>query len=391
MIRIGTRIGRIALVAVLATFACASGVHADTTPRPLPPSPLQLHTSGQPQIAARALIAEVVVTPHDMWSFGTSGNHAPFAEHGNGSSWTSLPLPRPPHDFDPSLVGATATSPHDVWVVGDSSLGQGSATFAEHWDGHRWTLVPMADLGSVTGFLFAVSADSADDAWAAGVIVGDSHRALIEHWDGRAWHRVAVTDVRATVRGVVAISPDDAWAVGDTEGAYGGVAILHWDGTTWSRVHSPLEARRSLAQLAAVASSSPQDVWAVGSASGGLATLAMLWDGTAWTRAPTPNGVPGSPSLHRLLSVSVLPDGQAWAVGDQQRLSQKARPLAESWNGTRWRIVPVADPGGGASLLAVDGVSATSLWGAGVVTGERKPATLIESWNGHAWVLSGNA
>ncbi len=113
------------------------------------------------------------------------------------------------------------------------------------------------------------------------------------HWNGATWARVASPSPGGSNPGgsqlydVSAHSPHDAWAVGYywTRSAQNGL-ILRWNGTAWTRAASPNPSRRSNV-LREVRALSPSNAWAVGSyetASGELKTLILHWDGTSWTR-----------------------------------------------------------------------------------------------------------
>src|SRR5215471_16759378 len=138
------------------------------------------------------------------------------------------------------------------------------------------------------GQLFGVAATSARNAWAAGGEVS-SGKTLILHWDGTAWARVpSPTPVGETeLYAVAATSARNAWAVG------GGGALF------------------------GVAATSAGDAWAVGCAGncfqgfGGIKTLILHWNGTAWTRVPSPSPGVGS----ALSSVTAVSATSAWAVG----------------------------------------------------------------------------
>ena len=113
------------------------------------------------------------------------------------------------------------------------------------------------------------------------------------------------------LNGVAAISATDAWAVG-TYGTFK-TLILHWNGTAWTRVPSPDPSSVGINQLGAVAATSATDAWAVGrfGTSAGARVLILRWDGTAWIKAPAPT--PGCfPELDGVAATSA---SQAWAVG----------------------------------------------------------------------------
>lgn len=83
----------------------------------------------------------------------------------------------------------------------------------------------------------------------------------------------------------------------------------------WRVVPTPTAGPRD-SFLNAVAVVSPTDAWAVGMRrddAGRARTLAMRWDGRAWSTVPTPNF---SSADHRLSSVAIVSRDLVWAVGD---------------------------------------------------------------------------
>ena len=173
--------------------------------------------------------------------------------------------------------------PDDAWAVGVRGNGV-VHTLIEHWDGRRWSVVrspspPGAHGTGPFAGLRAVTAISANDAWAAGESGGSARapatRTLIEHWNGRRWTIVPSPNVRSArgvindmLSGISASRPDDAWAVGlwgsrpRVSGSTGDHSlVLHWNGRGWSRVQTPAVARRS--SLQAVATTGER-AWAVG-------------------------------------------------------------------------------------------------------------------------------
>ena len=93
--------------------------------------------------------------------------------------------------------------------------------------------------------------------------------------------------------------------------------ILHWNGARWRRTLSPSPPAPGGDFLGAVSSSSADNAWAVGSTTKGQ-MLAEHWNGTSWRVVP----IPGCDSL---AGVSVLPSGRARAVGS---------PPILHWNGS---------------------------------------------------------
>jgi hypothetical protein len=173
-----------------------------------------------------------------------------------------------------------------------------------------------------------------------------------------------------------AVGPTDVWAVG-----YSGSdsLALHWDGTAWTAVPLPYFSGTWLRGVAAVAAN---DVWAVGDdggSMGGGMMLIFLWDGTAWTRVATPGSLIGQ--LHGITAISAT---DIWVVG-WRAPNTILTPLALHWDGTSWSEVPTPDPQPGLiGLFAVDASSSTAVWAVGEVATPRF-SLIIMHWDGTVW------
>jgi hypothetical protein len=158
-----------------------------------------------------------------------------------------------------------------------------------------------------------------------------------------------------------------------------------WNGTRWSVVPSPSPIS-VLSQLNGVSCVSAVACTAVGYyfANGDYRTLVESWNGTRWSVVPSPS--PGS--IPNLLEVSCVSAVACTAVGNTGGDSlSSARTLVESWNGTRWSVVPSPSPGSIPFLVDVSCVSAVACTAVGS-TGTYHVVTLIESWNGTRWSVA---
>lgn len=292
----------------------------------------------------------------------------PYALRWNGSAWTEASVPLPPTSQGTSLLAVSGSSPTDVWAVGTKMIPNNlSRTFATHWDGTAWTIVPTPNAGSPrTGVLSGVVAVAADDAWAVGSTSGQGgpERTLVLHWDGSEWSVIPSPNKGPWPNGladVSAVSPDDLWAVGSwrTKAFVSRSLAIHWDGSAWHRVPSPSPGTKDvvLSGISAVAS---DDVWTVGIR--GLRGLAERWDGSAWTVVPVPN-----PSANAGLSdVAAVSGTDAWAVGSWVDLGQRrVATQVQRWNGSGWGLTPTQHVGTSDNgLAAVDAVP-TRQWTVG--------------------------
>jgi hypothetical protein len=355
------------------------------------------------------LAAMAAVSARDIWAVGaftrdpTKAQVTTLIEHWDGTRWTIVGAP---HDAasTPSgqpgalLSGVAATSSHDVWAVGAVARAERSnngnerdldQTLAEHWNGSRWSVVPVID-ETPDDALVAVSARSSSDVWAVGT---SNHTVdpslsfvtpLVEHWDGTRWSLVHVPTpgldpanagaVAAVVAGynagafkeyddasfsaVHAIAADDVWAVGmitrhDGPGdAPTQTFTEHWDGTAWRVVNAPDVQVGQLQHgaddsLNAVTATRRDDVWAVGAASP-QGTLTLHWDGTSWTVIPSAH----AGTFSYLSDVAAISATNVWAVGN----------AIEHWDGRRWTQTATIGGKTFAPLAAITAVSANDIW-----------------------------
>src|ERR1700731_5485251 len=94
-----------------------------------------------------------------------------------GSTFQVVPTPN--ENFNSDLFAASASSPNDIWAVGQSTI---------HFDGTKWTAFPAPFInGENTAFLQGVVALSPSSAWAVGNVIGGNPGQIIEQWDGTKW------------------------------------------------------------------------------------------------------------------------------------------------------------------------------------------------------------
>ncbi len=159
---------------------------------------------------------------------------------------------------------------------------------------------------------------------------------------------------------------------------------------TWS-VQSPNGFGPAAATLASVSCLSAASCVAVGQVEGpGLdmqSTLIEAFNGTRWTRQPSPNAV-GQPQSG-LGAVSCASATSCVAVGSSQSSDGSSRRLAERWNGTSWSIEFTPSPPG-ATDTAFGGVTCRAATDCTIV-GAALGAPLIEHWNGSSWSIVATA
>lgn len=334
------------------------------------------------------LNAVTALSATNIWAVGGG-----WTEHWDGHAWSIVQSDNPY-----VLTGVSAVSANDIWAVGsgtnDNVVGCAGPSFilSEHWDGSRWSGVPVAipsqqAVNSIS--LTSVAAVSTHDVWAVGgissILMGDRRPAytpVIEHWDGTAW-RVVTGPSDVTTRGltgVAASSGGTVWAVGQSmlSNEAGPTYVEQWDGHQWSVVHSPSPGTLSN-MLNGVSAVAADDIWAVGSSASGA--LAEHWNGTNWS------AVSSSSAGHEGLlnaaynGVSAVSSKDAWAVGSGEKVNTGSAVLIDHWNGTQWSVAPGMPSGKDAFgvLNAVSADASNDVWAVG---------GNLWHWDGARWSIA---
>ncbi|MFI6596927.1 hypothetical protein ACIBHX_11770 [Nonomuraea sp. NPDC050536] len=334
---------------------------AQADPRPVTVEAWQHSTSAR--LDSDGSLSDVVaLSPNDVWAVGQQGiwdlwQNRGTIRHWNGTSWAEAAI-RDATGAD-NLRGVTATSPSDVWAVGDGHdgvpyLANGDVTGFDRvrpqqlrvgdWLGgidarpgrvvavgsrERNGLIVTGERGAWTaqttkekGALYAVSGPFA---------VGDTGSApLILKYADNAWKSVPVPSIPGGyLRDVQADGVKRAIAVGGVHQADGGVGplVLMWNGKKWQR--QKLEAGN--ARLYGVAGDGKGRFWIAGYDPAQPAEAYMLRceKGACATMRGEP--VKGRSSI-RLQAVAYVPGkGSVWAVGHSVDRNDRYTDVVESF------------------------------------------------------------
>jgi carboxypeptidase family protein len=270
--------------------------------------------------------------------------------------------------------------------------GLGSTHAAAATQPVAWGTTSSAPAGAL-GELFGVAAASSSDVLAVGGFnPGQPPTAVLikpyaEHWTGAAWSATTVPlgsvfpsgEQAAQLNGVTEAAAGDGWAVGtvsDLSSLASRTLAYHWDGTAWTRFPTPDPAGQSLPnQLNAVVARATNDVWAAGYDNyPSEASLVLHWNGTAWHQVSVPN-------IGALDAVAVAP-GRVWVAGGNR---------VAVFNGTAWTKLP-APPVASQDSVFITGLAhnAAGLWAVGnqefsCGEGGVCTASYAALWNGTAW------
>jgi hypothetical protein len=226
--------------------------------------------------------------------------------------------------------------------------------------------------------------------WATGVSNSSPPSLAVLQLKSGTWRysTVGAAPPLADPRDLSVLSAADVWVVGDVAGGVAALA-LHWNGSSWSSRPPPVPSGASGVQLNRVeAIRGTNKVIAVGyyAKSSHFYPYAVLWTGSKWqvmTAPPSPQG--------EFDGVVVLSPSSAWAVGNTDPSLVYPKSLIEHWNGTRWQLVSTPNTAFGNFLISVDARSSKDVWAAGYTTSAKGFGTLAMHWNGLRWSLAATA
>jgi hypothetical protein len=299
-------------------------------------------------------------SPSDIWAVGQSTIHY------NGTSWTAFPAPMIGGNNTSFLGGVVDISPTLAWAAGTVNIGLANpGQVIEQWNGTAWSVYPGPQFAAGDQpSIFGMASTSADDIWAVGDLLEDGGQiltGLFEHWNGQEWTYTTGGPGVPILSAASADATGDAWAVGYNEDIIDEDATLamHWNGTSWRSVSTP-NVGQGNNQLNAVIALAPNNVWAAGLStpvappqSAATLTLIEHYDGTSWSVVPSPNVGPNSGyQSNRLFGLTADSPDDIWAFGSYFAAdgSGHQMTLLLHWNGTKWAIVPSPNPTKGGFL-----------------------------------------
>jgi hypothetical protein len=318
-----------------------------------------------------------------------------------------------------TLNGVYCTSPANCWAVGETQPAAGGSTLNEilHWNGSAWSPAAVPSPAGVVAELEAVRCTKASDCWAVGVNRSSTSTVLnqVLHWNGRRWRLVRTPQPAGTsstsfndLNDVACTSATSCWAVGEYARyrAFDVNQVLHWNGRRWTREHSPSPGgagKGDFSVLTGVRCTSSRACLAVGfdsSLAGAQRNQALRWNGRNWraVRAPSPGGTSAN-DFSNPLGLTCASRADCWSFGVSGTVGSSRTFLNEAlhWNGTRWSVAAVPEPGGTRSgaMEQLNGgscQSATNCWAVGsyVPPGGDTLATLNQAlhWDGGKWALA---
>jgi hypothetical protein len=317
------------------------------------------------------------------------------------SRWSIEPTVVPAGARASVLSAVSCPSPTGCTAVGYVTDRTGAGvTLSERRSGPHWSVARTpARPGARANLLFGVSCPATTACTAVGSAVGRSGRSrpLAERWDGSRWSvqpTPAVSGAAGYLAGVSCASVAACVAVGYTGERAGsaGVALAErWDGHRWriERTVRPIGAQASF--LSGVSCTGPRACTAVGFANGTGGTQAPIaerYNGRRW-RLQSMIRAPGQLDT-QLAGVACAGERSCTAVGFFTNATGIDVMLAEHWNGIRWAQQKPQYPRG-ARYVQFSGVSCPSSRSCTAVglynDVQGADAILVERSHGDRWTI----
>jgi len=255
-----------------------------------------------------------------------------------------------------------------------------------------WTTVTSPSEVPGDNYLYGADASDAGNVWAVGVAyppTGGTRHDLALRYDGTAWRLVPRTGLPGddTLRGVAVASATDVWTVGDHRAGLGyDTMAAHWNGTTWTREPTPNADPGGFNNLYGVAAAGGT-VWAVGTyvdpnSPINRRKLILRRTGGSWHVSAAPIVA----TYESLAAIDATGSADAWAVGSSTSNVQSTplAPLALHWNGAGWISMKLPATGSTA-LTGVDSRTPSDVWAVGSSSNADGEQPYVAHFDGTSW------
>jgi hypothetical protein len=291
-----------------------------------------------------SMLTAVSVAPHSTTAFAygtqsTSTSSSTYALRRRGTHWSKVPVKVPKNG---TIYGLATASPRSAWLIGSVFSGASVHVLVEHSTGGGFK---PAKTGLKQGQLLAASASSPSNVWAVGDGLS-SQTPLIVHSNGKRWK--VLRDTKQTGYNYSEVStsgPKNVWLLGSSATT---VVAARWNGHALRTRTVPVPGGASVSRIA---TTSPNSTWVSGTVPVGTHTRVFTehWNGHKWKVVRTP--AIGAGTVSNSLSATGPRAYVAGYVLAKSGLTTSA--FVMRYSGAKWRLVPTASPGHQSSLSSI--------------------------------------
>ena len=304
-----------------------------------------------------------------------------FAVRWNGAEWTHQATPSPAGSSNTVLQNVACIDRYSCAAVGDWLNSGTWQPMALWWNSAGWSLDAAGNPpGSTFGLLEGVSCRTTCLSVGWYTDAKAQNKTLGETREIPTWSQQSVPEASTVSRlaGVSCLAGPACVAVGFEQGAKDVARTFTWNGAAWSASGKPVPGGASQSRLSDVSCSSASECTAVGyfiNSEGDEKPYAARFAKGSWTVQSIP--LPGGATIGRLHDVSCTGSASCRAVGGY---GFHTGTMALVWNGTAWSIE--ATPAGGDELRSISCISGSSCLAVG---NESSNDDLVVKWNGASW------
>ena len=331
-----------------------------------------------------------------------SSSETPTAEALSGSKWKSVPVRLPKGADGAGLTGVSCKAATYCLVLGEYSTSAGATLgFALTWNGSALTPVaaPPLPAGGLMA-LNAISCAAVKSCVVVGTSVGTNGTTIdtfADTWNGSKWTQVKTATNAVVLDQYTAMhcfSSKDCVAAGTAYSATGAstVRVATWNGKTWTAEKAVTPAGQNII-VGDLSCGSAKSCTLVGMSLNNAATSAFgfleVWNGKTWSEVKW-TGAKGD-TLTDVIGVSCTSATNCMAVG-AAGTSKSGVAAALSWNGKKWTALGVPAPAKGDSS-DFEGVSCPKAGDCVAIgqvgkSGGTTSSPIAGYWNGKSWKLA---
>lgn len=266
-----------------------------------------------------------------------------------GPSWSPIAGPVAPKGYDMSLQSISCLSANDCYGGGFERRWTSGGRVAEHWNGSRWTVLPLPRPQGRQSSLWSLSCRGADHCLAVEhVVKNGGQTSQVESLVGGRLSVIGPVHVpkaqQTLLWGSSCVSSRYCWVVGVAYRRSGShpVTALYAKGKlayVAPRKQAGKLKNFSLLDVSCVSAKSCMAIgpYTIGNAPG---DTGYRWNGVSWS----PVRMAAAPRGWNYTLNAVACSGRSLCLAAGTRGHSGGYTLMEMWNGAKWRVMPSPNP-----------------------------------------------